>query len=296
MKKTSRTRELIVDYIVFVIAALLFALSYYIFVYPNDFAPSGLPGIATMIQYVFHINVGYFMMLINIPLTILVYRLINKDFAIKSLVFNVVFSAALVALEWLEPIWGLDALEYYTENGTSTILGPIAGGVLSGFGYGIVMRRNGSTGGTDFVAALIQYKRPEQNMLWILFSINAFVAGLSYFVYGFKLEPVILCLIYSYLTSQVSDMMLKGFKEAVKFEIITDNPKELASTLMAELRHGVTEIPAYGGFTHSEKTLLICVVGKRQVVQFQKILERFPGTFAYMTSVKETLGYFRRGN
>ncbi len=296
MTEPRPARERVVDYLVFVISALLFALSYYIFVYPNDFAPSGLPGIATMIQYVFHINVGYFMILINIPLTIVVYRLIDKDYAIKSLVFNVVFSGALVALEYLEPIWGLDALKYHTENGTSIIMGPIAGGVISGFGYGIVMRRNGSTGGTDFVAALIHYKRPEQNLLWILFGINALVACLSFFVYGFKLEPVILCLVYCYLTSQVSDMMLKGFKEAVKFEIITDNPKELSCVLMAELRHGATEIPAYGSFTHSEKTLLICVVGKRQIVEFQKILERFPGTFAYMTSVKETMGYFRRGN
>ena len=292
MHKPSRTRDLVIDYIVFVIAAVLFALSYYIFVYPNDFAPAGLPGIATMIQYVFGINTGYFMLLINIPLTILVYRLIDKQFAIKSLVFNVVFSAALVALEWLEPILGLQALEYRTES--STILDPVAGGVLGGFGYGIVMRRNGSTGGTDFVAALIQYKKPELNMLWILFGINAFVACVSFFVYGCKLEPVILCIIYCFLLSQVSDMMLKGFKEAVKFEIITDNPDELSHALMTELRHGVTEIPAYGSFTHNEKTLLICVVGKRQIVQFQKLLERFPGTFAYMTSVKETMGYFRR--
>lgn len=278
------------DYLIIVFSALLLATSYHIFIYPNEFAPAGIPGLATMVQYLFHINVGYMTILVNIPLVIVVYLVINKEFAIKSAVFNVVFSAALVAFDYLD----LSAFIYHTETGTSTILAPLAGGVVSGFCYGIVMRRNGSTGGTDLVAACVHHKYPERNMLWIIFTINAIVAALSYFVYGFKLEPVILCLLYCFVSSQVSDIMLKGFKEAVKFEIVTDNPDELAHALMTELHHGVTELPAYGSFTHNEKALLICVVNKRQIVAFQRILEKFPGSFAYMTSVKETMGNFRR--
>ena len=56
----------------------------------------------------------------------------------------------------------------------------------------------------------------------------------------------------------------------------------------------MTCIPAIGGFTHHDKTLLICVVNKRQIVQFQRIMQRFPGSFAYLTSVKETMGNFKR--
>ncbi len=130
-------------------------------------------------------------------------------------------------------------------------------------------------------------------MIWVLFTLNASVAILSYFVYGYQIEPVLLCLIYCFTISQVSDLLLKGLKEAIKFEIITDRPEELAQTLIEELGHGVTEIPAIGSFTHQEKTLLICVVNKNQIVAFQRILERFPGTFAYLHTVKETMGYFK---
>ena len=276
------------DTLVIVFAALLLAFSYHIFIFPNEFAPAGLPGFATMLQYLFDFKVGYMTIIINVPLVIAVYLLIGHGYAIRSAIFAAFFSAALILLDYVD----LSLFIYNTEH--SAILAPIAGGVISGFCYGIVMKRNSSTGGTDLVAALVQHKRPEYNLLWIIFTINAAVAATSYFVYGFNLEPVILCLIYCFISSEVSDIMLKGFKEAVKFEIVTDQPEELAKALMDTLHHGVTEIPAVGGFTHSNKTLLICVVNKRQIVRFQKVIGKFPGTFAYLTSVKETMGNFIR--
>lgn len=284
-------RRRIADYLVIIASALILSLSYYLFVYPNEFAPSGLPGFFTLLQYLFDLNVGYLTFVINVPLVIATYILVGKQYALKSAVFTLVFSGMLVALEYVP----LDRFAYYTENGTSTIMAPIAGGVVSGFCYGIVMRRNSSTGGTDLVAALVNRYRPEYNLVWIIFSINAAVAACSYFVYGFQFEPVIMCLVYCFLTSQVSDMLLKGFKEAVKFEIITDHPEELAAALRTKLYHGVTELPAKGSFSRKDKTLLICVVNKREIVKFQRILQNFPDSFAYLTPVRETMGNFRRG-
>ena len=93
----SRSKR-IVDYLVIAVSALLLALSYHLFVYPNDFAPSGIPGFATMLQYLFNWNVGYITFIINIPLVIATYILVGKDYAVKSAAFTVVFSTALVAL------------------------------------------------------------------------------------------------------------------------------------------------------------------------------------------------------
>lgn len=278
------------DYLVIVFCACLLALSYHIFVFPNEFAPSGLPGIATIIQHVFHFKVGYMTILINVPLVILTYLIVDHRYAVMSATFAVVFSVVLLALDYVD----LSAFEYHTTTGTSTILAPIAGGVVSGFCYGMVMRRDASTGGTDLLAALVHHARPEMHIIWIVFVINAVVAVLSYFVYDFKIEPVILCLIYCYLSSHVGDTMIKGFKEAVKFEIVTEHPEELSAALLKRMKHGVTEIPAVGGFTHSNKTLLICVVNRHQIVEFQRIIQQFPGSFAYLSSVKETMGNFAR--
>ena len=278
------------DYFVIIFAASLLALSYHVFIFPNEFAPAGIPGIATIVQHLFGFKVGYMTIIVNIPLVLIVFRLIDHAYALRSAVFAATLSLALLLLDYVD----LSQFIYHTANGTSTILAPIAGGVISGFCYGIVMRRNSSTGGTDLVAAIYNHYYPERNLLWIIFAINAVVAGMSYFVFDFKIEPVILCLLYCFLSSKVSDTMLKGFKEAVKFEIVTDRPEALSKALMDSLGHGVTELPAVGGFTHSNKTLLICVVNKHQIVQFQRIIQNYPGSFAYLSSVKETLGNFRR--
>ena len=289
-RRTAMLWKQIRDYLVIIFSAILLAISYVIFVFPNEFAPSGIPGFATMLQYLFDFKVGYLTIIVNIPLVAIVYFLVGKEYAVRSAVYALFFSAMLLVLDTID----LSRFIYHTDNGTSTLLAPVAGGVISGFCYGIIMKRNSSTGGTDLLAAIVHHYRPESNLLWVIFTINAGVAVASYFVYNFKIEPVILCIVYCYLSSEVCDMMLKGFKEAVKFEIVTDHPKELSEALMVKLNHGVTELPAVGGFTRKDKTLLICVVNKREIVAFQKIIQEFDGTFAYLSSVKETMGNFRK--
>ena len=169
----------------------------------------------------------------------------------------------------------------------------MAAGVVSGAVYGFVIRQNGSTGGTDIVAAWVRKKRPEASLMWLIFALNASVAVLSFFVYGCQFEPVILCLIYCYLSSSISDTLLKGGKSAMKFEVITRQPEELSAQLMAQLRHGVTVLHAEGMYSGTPCYLLVCVVNRHQVVRFQEILSRFPGTFACVSSVNETLGNFK---
>ena len=267
--------------------ALVMGLSYALFVFPNSFAPAGINGFATIIQYLFHISIGYLSLIINIPLILLAWKKLNADFAKKSLLFVLVFSATTLILGHLD----LSGIAY--DSGSSAILGPAAAGVVSGAVYGLVLRLNGSTGGTDIVAAWVHKLHPEVSLVWVIFTLNASVAILSFFVYGYQFEPVILCLLYCYLSSRISDGILKGGKSALKFEVITRHPEELSSKLLQELRHGVTLIQAEGMFSKTPNYLLICVVNRHQVLQCQEVRTRFPGTFAYVSGVNETLGNFK---
>ena len=275
------------DLLNIIVSALIYAIAFEIFIFPNEFAPAGLPGLETMIQQKWGFPMSIMNALVNIPLVIMTFIVVDKGYAVKSGIYSLCLSGWMYLMEQFD----LSNFIYQTPN--SPVLAPIAGGILCGFSVAMVLKRGSCTGGTDLVAELIHHYRPEQKMIWVLFTLNASVAILSYFVYGYQIEPVLLCLIYCFTISQVSDLLLKGLKEAIKFEIITDQPEELAQTLINELGHGVTEIPAVGSFTHQQKTLLICVVNKNQIVAFQRILERFPGTFAYLHTVKETMGYFK---
>lgn len=283
----NRVRSMLLSYAQVVGLACLMGVNYELFVFPNAFAPAGINGLATMLQYLLHINIGYLSLLINLPLILLAWKKVDPDFARKTLAFVLAFSGATLLLGQLD----LSGIAY--DSGSSAILGPVAAGVINGAVYGLTIRQNGSTGGTDIVAAWVRKKHPEASLVWLIFILNAAVAVLSFFVYGYQFEPVILCLIYCYLSSSISDAILKGGKAAMKFEVITREPEELSHQLMEQLHHGVTVLQAEGMYSETPRYLLICVVNRHQVVQFQEVLTRFPGTFAYVSGVNETLGNFK---
>lgn len=266
------------------------ALCYHLFIFPNNFAPSGVGGIATMIQYLLHFNAGYLNLLINVPILIVAWKLVDREFVIKTALFTLCFSGFLMLFEQID----FSRFHYYTENGTSTVLAPIAAAVVNGALYGFAIRKHGSTGGTDVVSFCIRHFHPEFNVTWIGFILNAVIACASYFVYDFRFEPVICCIVYSFVLTTVGNSVLRGSKSALKFEIITDHPQEMAQELMTKLHHGVTLLPAEGAYTHQEKSLVICIVNKHQIADIQRIISGYPGSFAYITSITETLGNFRK--
>ena len=279
----------ILGYLGLIVLAAMSALSYQLFIFPNSFAPAGFNGIATMIQHLLGINVGYLSLIFNIPLIVVVFILVNKDFAINTLVYILTFSFALICLEKVD----LSAIMYLTDNGTSTILGPLVAGILGGGILGIAFLMNSCSGGTELVAAIIHKYKPSYDFVWVSFVLNTFVAVLSFFVFDFRFEPVILCVLYCYALSVVSDKLLKGNKEAVRFEIVTDNPDEISHDVIEKLGHSCTLINAEGCYTHNEKNLLICIVNKHQIVQMKQILSKYPGTFANVSTVSYTIGQFK---
>ena len=295
MTKQSKPRKILKTSLVYVLMIAIacgMALCYQIFIFENSFAPAGINGIATMIQYKLNFSVAYMSLLINIPLCVLAFLFLDKGFAARSTVFALTFSVALLLLQFR--VIDLSFLSYKTSNGTSTILAPIASGVINGIIYGAAIRLNGCTGGTDIVAALIHKKWPEQNLVWIIFAMNTGVAIASYFVYDLKVEPVVLCIIYSFLTSQVSDTILRGSRQRIKFEIVSHESEAISKEIITELKHSVTVVPAKGMFSGQETEMLICVVQKHQVVAMEKIIAAHPGAFAYSTVINETLGNFEK--
>lgn len=278
------------QYLIVSVLAVVMGLNYELFVFPNSFAPAGINGIATMVQYLFHLNIGYFSLIINAPLLVLAWRAVGHEFARKTALYILVFSTVTLVMSRMD----LSNIVYHTDNGTSAILGPLTAGVIAGTSSGLLIRLGASTGGTDIVAAAVHRLWPEFSLFWVLFVLNALVAVVSFFVYDCKFEPVILCLLYCYLTSHIGDGLLKGGQRALKFEVVTEHADELSQLLLRELHHGVTVIPAHGMYSGHTKQLLICVVNRQQIVPFHRALSQFPDTFAYITEVNETVGNFKK--
>ncbi|MBP3672463.1 MAG: YitT family protein [Oscillospiraceae bacterium] len=277
-------------YLVIAAIAVVVAFNYELFVFPNRFAPAGLNGICTMIQYISGISVGYLSLIINIPLAVWVYFQVSKPLAIRSMVYVVVNSIALVLLDNVN----MEQFAYFTENGTSTILGPLVAGIIFGGCYSLLVQCRANSGGTDFVAAIIHKFRPEKNIFWLIFTMNVVVACLSFFVYDFQIEPVILCILYCFMSSTVTDRMAKSIRSAVRFEIITEHPEELSQTIIKKLHHSATLIPGKGMYLGKEVSILICVVNKAQAASLSAIIREHPHTFAVMSHVNEVMGNFKK--
>ncbi len=277
-------------YSVIVALALVCALNYELFVFPNRFAPAGLNGICTMIQYVSGISIGYLSLIINIPLALWVYFQVSKPLAVRSMVYVVTFSVATVLLGYVD----LSGIAYATENGTSKILGPLVAGIINGGCYSMLVRASAYSGGTDFVAAIIHKFHPEKSVFWLIFLMNVVVACASFFVYDYEFEPVILCILYAFMSSTVSDKLTKDGRSAIRFEIITDYPEEISSAIIHELHHSATLIPGRGMYLEREVSLLLCVVNKSQITKLTAICRRYPNTFAIIDPVSEVMGNFKK--
>lgn len=276
-----------ITYLFIIFHSFITALNYQLFVFPNNFAPAGIGGICTMVQYVFDIRAGYLSLLINIPLAIAVYCLVSKSLAVRAMVYTSFFSLGLIILDQVD----LSALIYQT--GTSIILGPLVGGIVMGWSCALLLRVSSHHAGVYFISNLVHKYRPDFNFSWVSFALNIVVAGISYFVYGCNIEPVLLCILYCFSSSLVNDMISKNGRTAIRFEITTDHPEQLRDAIVNQLRHSATILPGKGIYQGKETNVVICVVNKPQAAALSAIIQSQPHTFAVMSQVNEVLGNFK---
>lgn len=280
------------SYLSVIAVAILLAFNYHIFIVKNNFAPAGLNGIATMIQFKTGFSISYMSLLINIPLCIFAYFFIRKSFAIKTLIFSLVYSFVYLFLQKS----GLESIQY-NAAGHDTIYPVIISGVLSGVVYGICFKNSASTGGTDIISRYINKVKPDTNFFVVTFTLNTIVAISSLFVYSessVDYKPVALCITYCFVSTFMGNYILKGTKTAYKFTIITTHQDEIIDEISKILHHGVTKIDVIGTYTNTEKSLLICVVNKHQLFDFQAIISKYNDTFSFCELANETYGNFKQ--
>lgn len=297
IKAQSSTWRYVWSYTCIILAAVLLSFNYQLFIVNNGFAPAGLNGIATMIQYKTGFSIGYMSLIINVPLCVMAYFLVDRTFAKRSLVFCLTYSFVFLFLQKL----GLEQFQY-NAHGHDTIFPVLLSGVLAGLVYGLCFRMNGSTGGTDIVSKYISKKNRTLNFFWVTFTLNAIVAAISFFVYATKdaegllvydYKPVCLCVLYCFISSFIGNYIIKGTKTACKFTVITSHADEITADIFETLKHGATQITAVGSYKHEEKAMLICVVNKHQIVDFENILKKYDNTFSFCEMVNETFGNFK---
>ena len=269
--------------------ACLMGVSYELFVFPNAFAPAGINGLATMLQYLLHVNIGYLSLLINLPLVLLAWKKVDRDFARKTLVFVLVFSAVTLVLGQMD----LSAIAY--DSGSSAILGPVAAGVVSGAVYGWVIRQNGSTGGTDIIAMVVK-KYFKCHIGKALLVVDFFITVMTFVAFG----PTtgLFSILGLVMRSFAVDFFLEEMNTYKSFTIITDHAEEIYQYITQVLHRGATIYHAEGVFEHSDKTIILTAQSKQQGIKLQEQIKKAdPHAFVLISNTSEIIGKgFRGGN
>ena len=284
-------KTLLVDVLYVLVAGAVVGTAYFFFQNSNGFAPGGVGGLATITHHYTGFNWSILMIAFNLPIFVLVAALIDKKLGFMLSLYMGVQSSMPVLYE------ALGAEAYCAANNAedfNVVFACIATGVISGFGFSLMLRRFGASGGTYGISALLKRAKPDLNIAYVSFIMDASVVAIAFFAYGNRITPVICTLLNLFIANVIVDRGLGGIKEGYKFEIVTSSPEEISKELMTKLRHGVTSIRVHGMYSDTDRFMLVCVINKRQIGDMMRIIKKYPGTFAEFEKVNEVFGNFKR--
>lgn len=264
------------EYIIVALACMVMAFNTSYFFIGNKLAQGGVSGLSLIIHYLSNIDMSYLYFALNIPLIILAYIFLGKNFLLKTLFATFVLSVFLkVFASFSEPL-------------DDILLAAIFGGAINGIAIGIVFYAGGSTGGIDIIAKIINKYTgiPISRILlttdFIVLSMVAVIFGKVIFMYT---------LISLVISSKMIDIIQVGIYSAKGVTIITTKEDEIRKRIMEDTGRGITLIDARGGYTQKEIGMLYCVVGQYQLIKVKTIVKEVdPSAFMIVADVHEVIG------
>ena len=277
------SRPWYVDYLFIFMGTGIMALAIQCIFEPIGLVTGGFSGIAIIIRKMTAgiVEGGVPLWLTNLALNVPVFiaALIIKG---RKFLGRTVIGTVLLSF-WLYVIPQVDLTQ------GDYMLSAVFGGVITGIGIGFVLLAKATTGGTDMVSALIQKYVRHYSVVQILQVIDGMVVLAGLYVFGLK--PALYAIVAIFITSKVSDALMEGMKYSKAAFIITDYYKEIADAIMTQLDRGLTGLDATGMYSGDKKTVLSCVVSKKEIVELKDIVAKIdPKAFVIVTDAREVFG------
>lgn len=269
-------RQLVRDYLLLTLGALVTAFSFAAFFLPHDIAPGGVTGIATVLSSVTGLNVGLLSFLINLPLFAIGWRRVGWRFAARSFIAMLLLSLFI------------DVIPVFDLSG-DMMLASLFGGVIMGVGLGMVVRSGATTGGTDMAAMIVREHWSFLTVPMVLFAIDAVVVVIAAMAFG--LQAGLFALVSLFTSTKAMDAVIKGFNTAMQFLIISAKQEEITRRIHSEMDRGCTRLEATGTYEGRKNGALLCVVSRMEAAKLKKIVSEVdPRAFVTVCDVHEALG------
>ena len=268
--------NLIVGKLFFVtIGALIAAFALEGFLIPNNIIDGGIIGISMMTSYITKLNLGAIIVLFNLPFLFLGYKKMGKMF-----VATVLYGVSMLGI--------FVNLIQNTQVTESDLLATVFGGIILGFGVGLILRNDGALDGTEILSISIA-KKLGFSVGEIIMFFNFFIYSAAGFLYGW--DSAMYSILTYFIAYRVIDIVLEGLNSSKSIYIVTNFAKEIGDSIIKELNISVTYMKGKGGYSGKEQTIIYCVVSRLEIAKIKTLIrENDPSAFYFIQDVHEVEG------
>jgi uncharacterized membrane-anchored protein YitT (DUF2179 family) len=273
-----KLKKYLYRYAMVTLGCVLLAIAINGFFLPFNLLSGGLSGYCILLLYLLGLPISVTNLLLNVPLFIIAYKLMSRDYFISG-----IFGTMMVSV----------CIQYFSFLSTmslvrDSILACLAGGVLFGIGCALIFKVDGNTGGVDIIAAIIQ-KHYSISIGTTEFIGNLVLLTLGGFYYG--LEPTLYTLLTFFISFKITNIFMDGFDYKKSFIIISSEYQAIGQAILTSVDRGVTYLQAEGGFTHEQRPAVFVVAKLTQMAKIKTIVTDIdPHAFMIIQDASDVLG------
>lgn len=273
-----KNKIILIEIIQLIIGTILMSIGVALFLVPNKLSSGGFTGISTIFYYLFEWKVGTVVFLLNVPLFIFSYFKIGKDFFIKSIIGTIILSIGINFFEKINPIT------------TDKFLGCIFGGIINGIGNSLVLKSNGSTGGTELVTGLVKSYSSKLKTSSIIAIFDISVVALNVIVFR-EIEIGLYSAIAIYMSTKMVDLIFEGTNFTKMIFIISNKNEEISDAIEQQIPRGTTGIYSKGMYSNDDRMMLLCVVSRNEVIKIRQLVNKIDSkAFIIISNAREVFG------
>lgn len=275
VSKFSKFMKWVKNLLFLTIGAIITAFALESFLVPNNIIDGGVIGISMIVSHITKLNLGLIILIINTPFIIMAFKKMGAKFVVQTVYANIILAVFL------------NLFHHYKVTG-DLLLSTVFGGIILGFGVGVILKHEGSLDGTEMLSLVVARR--------FGCSVGEFIMGINVFIYlaagkVFSWESAMYSIMTYFIASKVIDMVMEGLNSSKSVRIISDEATAIGQALIEKLDISVTYLQGIGGYTGQDKDLIYCVISRLELPKMLDIIKEIDSNaFVSVVDVHEVYG------
>ena len=275
VSKFSKFMKWVKNLLFLTIGAIITAFALESFLVPNNIIDGGVIGISMIVSHITKLKLGLLILIINSPFIIMAFKKMGAKFVVQTVYANIILAVFL------------NLFHHYKVTG-DLLLSTVFGGIILGFGVGVILKHEGSLDGTEMLSLVVARR--------FGCSVGEFIMGINVFIYlaagkVFSWESAMYSIMTYFIASKVIDMVMEGLNSSKSVRIISDEATAIGQALIEKLDISVTYLQGIGGYTGQDKDLIYCVISRLELPKMLDIIKEIDSNaFVSVVDVHEVYG------